>query len=126
GFERWCAVMSGILQVAGVPGFLENSEDLSENSDADAAAFQAFLAVWCSRFGSQPVTTADLFPLSEQLDLGNGEEHSRRIRLGRLLHRQRDRRIGDVRIEKVGLRAGAQNWRLVRKDANTASGTGSK
>ena len=126
GFERWCAVMGGILQVAGVPGFLENSEDLSENSDADATAFQGFLAVWCDRFGSQPVTTADLFPLSEQLDLGNGEEHSRRIRLGRLLHRQRDRRIGDVRIEKVGLRAGAQNWRLVRKDANTASGTGSK
>ncbi len=36
-FESWAAVLGGILQVAGVPGFLGNTDDFYESSDAEGA-----------------------------------------------------------------------------------------
>ena len=35
-FEQWSKVMGGILQVAGIPGFLGNSVEFYDSSDGDA------------------------------------------------------------------------------------------
>ena len=37
-FEGWAEVMGGILQVAGVPGFLGNLQEMYEQADAEGSA----------------------------------------------------------------------------------------
>jgi len=88
--------MGGILEHAGIPGFLSNLEEFYEASDAEGVA--------------------DLWQIAEEspLPLGNGSERSRRIRLGKLLARQRDRQYDDLRILSDGSRKKLQQWRLLR------------
>ena len=37
-FESWAAVVGGILEHAGVPGFLQDTEQLYEAADVDGAS----------------------------------------------------------------------------------------
>ena len=54
-FEGWAQVMGGILQVAGVPGFLGNLKEMYERADAEGAVWRVFVALWWDRFGTQQV-----------------------------------------------------------------------
>jgi putative DNA primase/helicase len=63
-FESWSETMGGILDVAGVPGFLANAEELYELSDAEGTLWRSFVAAWWDRFGTAEVGTADLFPIA--------------------------------------------------------------
>ncbi len=55
-FEDWAQVMGGILDVAGVPGFLGNLKDMYERADAEGGVWRGFIALWWDRFGTQPVS----------------------------------------------------------------------
>jgi putative DNA primase/helicase len=119
-FESWAEVIGGILDVAGVPGFLTNLDDMLEAADADGAMWRLFIAQWWDRFGSAEVGTGDLYELAANceppLPLGTGGERSQRTRLGKALGRMRDRvfvvgglqlRLGECRELKR-----AKQWRL--------------
>ena len=54
-FEGWAEVMGGILEVAGVPGFLGNLKDMYERADAEGGVWRAFVGLWWDRFGTQQV-----------------------------------------------------------------------
>ncbi len=120
-FEAWAAIMGGILEAAGVPGFLANLDEMYEAADAEGAVWRAFVAAWWERHGTAEVGTAELHELAiacePPLPLGDGGERSQRTRLGRALGQMRDRvfAIGEVtvRVTAVGIRHQAQRWRLV-------------
>jgi hypothetical protein len=118
-FEAWSEVMGGILDVAGLPGFLGNLEAFYDESDAEGEAWRAFVADWWAEHQELETQTKDLLALAGSLDLGD-REHSQKIRLGKLLSDMRDRMFTipwskatvTVRLERGGERRRAQLWRL--------------
>ena len=118
GFESWSRVIGGILEVVGIPGFLQDREQLYTASDDERAAKRALVHTWWDRFGERPVGVGQLFPMVIQaeidLTLGDGSERSQRSRLGKVLARCRDTVIGEYQIVSAGDRRGAQLWKLVR------------
>ncbi len=58
-FESWTEVLSGMLELAGVSGFMENAADLMER-DSGADEWSAFLAGWYEIFGSRPLLMKEL------------------------------------------------------------------
>jgi putative DNA primase/helicase len=119
-YESWAQTMGGILDVAGVEGFLENLDDMMAASDSEGAMWRGFISSWWDRFGTAEVGSSDLYDLAiscePPLPLGSGNERSQRTRLGKSLGRMRDRIfvIDDrsLRIEAGGTFRRAQRWRL--------------
>lgn len=129
-FESWAQVMGGILEVAGVPGFLANLKEMYERADAEGAAWRGFVAQWWERFGTAEVGVADLFELALQseLRLARGDERAKRTSLGHALVRMRDRifAVGELRlrVSAVGSFRRAQRWQL--EIAKSGAGRGSQ
>lgn len=131
GFERWAKAMGGILEVAGVPGFLENLGAFYEESDAEGAAWRSLVAAWWAYHGDREVGAAELFllltsPDGDSIDLGLGEGTDRALktRFGKALGAKRDRQFGDLRIVRVGVLHSAQRWRLVQAQAGNVGNVG--
>ena len=130
-FEGWAEVMGGILEVAGVPGFLGNLKEMYERADAEGAVWRVFVGLWWQRFGTADVGSSDLYELATAseppLPLGDAGERSQRTRLGQALGRMRDRvfAVGDLRlrITGVGVEHQARRWRLVLEDHGRTHGS---
>ncbi|WKZ83184.1 MAG: hypothetical protein QY307_02730 [Acidimicrobiia bacterium] len=118
-FENWAGVVGGILQVAGIDGFLENLDDFRGRADTETEQKRVFINRWAERHGELPVSTSDLLSLlgdlPDFLELGDGSERSRATTLGlRLVEMDRQVHSG-YRIEKARDRGGANQWRLRRE-----------
>jgi phage/plasmid primase-like uncharacterized protein len=119
-FESWSRIIGGILEVAGIEGFLGNLDELMASNDAEGAMWRAFIAMWWDRFGTAEVGTGDLYEVAlasePPLSLGSGNERSQRIRLGKALGKMRDRVFDlggrGVRITPSGVSHNVQRWRL--------------
>lgn len=115
-FENWSKVAGGILQTAGIEGFLSNLNEFYEEADSEGAVLRNFVEQWWAKFGTDKVSVSELFSLTSEydsFDLGKGGERSQRITFGKLLGRQRDRIIGDYAIKSAGVKDGKAVWRLV-------------
>ena len=131
-FEEWSHVIGGVLEVAGVPGFLGNLKETYQTTNAEGSAQSVFIAAWWDRHGPQPVGTAELFDLAVTCDpglpLGEGSERSQRTKLGMIVSRLRDRvfRIGEatVRMKALGIRHQAQKWALLPQQHTPVPGSG--
>lgn len=117
-FEEWTSVMGGILATAGISGFLGNLEEFYEASNEEASTWQGFIQAWLEMFGESEVGVSELFDmnngLDEPLDLGRGEDKSRRTKLGKELVQARDRQYNGLRIVLVGERHRAKRWKLMK------------
>ncbi len=119
-FESWAKVMGGILDVAGVPGFLEKRQEFYAEADTEGQAMRGFIAEWWDTHEGKPVGASELFILADTLmaeALGNGNPRSQLIRLGKLLAGARDRvfDVGDGKTLKVtaaGKKARLAQWAL--------------
>ena len=60
-FEDWTTIIGGILQHAGVEGFLANSSQLYKQADAESIQWEAFLRTLDSVFYSEPFTVAQVW-----------------------------------------------------------------
>jgi hypothetical protein len=126
-FEDWAKVIGGILEVADIPGFLGNLDDLYEQADEETAVWREFVESWWATYGDKPVKVADLWRLVTganggdfiALPLGDKSEHSQKIILGRLLSERRDRQFGPFRIMRGGKSNQARLWRLLREGRTT-------
>ena len=118
GFESWSDTIGGILATAKIPGFLGNLEDLYEQSDAEGAAWRAFVQAWWDKHEDKPVGVATLWDLINQgdlpIDLGKGSEHGQKVNLGREVKSRRDRQLENLRIIDAGTKRRAQLYRLER------------
>lgn len=105
-FERWTAVIGGILNVAGISGFLANLEQFYEAADQDGQAWRAFTAAWWEAFRDQPKKVSDLNQFCEERELmlklrGDGSVRSQQTRLGNALGSCRDRSFDGLRICRI-------------------------
>ena len=110
-FESWCRTLGGILDCAGLPGFLENRPELYRHVDQESEEWRAFLQAWWSVHRDHRVKAAELLPLIRDNDLIPGVFASARdpsndramsLRLGKALSARRDRAYGDIFIRKPG------------------------
>jgi hypothetical protein len=60
-FEDWSVIVGGILQLAGIDGFLANSDQLYEQADIDSVQWEAFLQTLDATFYSEPFTVAQVW-----------------------------------------------------------------
>ena len=121
-YEAWTAVIGGILQNAGLRGFLENLDELYERADTEGAVWRRFVQAWWDKHGDAEVGVADLYPIAlefEDFDLGKGQERAQKIALGMALGRRRDVVLGEYRIELARAeKQGAKRYRLIRMVRN--------
>ncbi len=105
-FERWSSTVGGIIQNAGIPGFLESLDELYDASDKEGQEWRAFVEAWWEAFADVPQKVTDLNQFCEReglmLDLrGDRSERSQQTRLGNALHSHRDQVYERYRIVKV-------------------------
>jgi hypothetical protein len=119
-FENWAHVLGGVLEVAGIPGFLGNLEEMMESSDSEGAAWNAFIGAWWDRFGTAEVTAAEVYDIALFCDppppMSGANEQARKTSFGMSIGRMRDRvfRLGDLRVRlvKAGTYRRATKWQL--------------
>jgi hypothetical protein len=102
--------MGGILEVAGVDGFLGNLMTFYERADTESAAWRALVASWWERHRSNPVGTGDLFTLADGIDgfdFGRGTDKGRRTAFGMALGKKEDHIVSGYRIMRTGKRTHA-------------------
>lgn len=115
-YEQWSKVIGGILESAGVPGFLSNLEEFYELADHEGAVLRMFVALWWEKYKNQDVGTVELLLIAEEvdgLDLHGKDDGGKRRSLGKLLAKQRDRVIGSSRICLAGTVNRAARWKLI-------------
>jgi hypothetical protein len=124
-YESWSEVMGGILEVAGIPGFLGNMGRVYSEADQEVLAWGEFCIVWWEEFQSQQVTTDLLLGLATRklllVDLwGERDNQGARVSFGKALSRMRDRIISGFRIRWAGedTRNKVQTYRLERVSNN--------
>lgn len=119
-FENWAHVVGGVLDVAGIEGFLGNLDEMMEASDSEGAGWSAFIAAWWDRFGTAEVGAADLFDVATFCDpappISGNNDKAQRTSFGIAIKKMRDRvfRVGDLKLRLVqtGTFRRAVKWQL--------------
>lgn len=126
-FEEWCRIAGGILQFAGIPGFLGNLDEMYKQSDPTTAAWEAFLHQlhqWMPKSGFKGADITVRLRDDDEMraalpeDLGDLEPlGSFQRRLGKALLKRVGRRYGEsgVHLVRLGSRQGVVVW-AVRLD----------
>jgi hypothetical protein len=89
-YENWARVMGGILDAAGIEGFLENRDEESAETDREAQRWNPFIERWWRTYQGRAVTAKDLLQFAGDVLPDEGEERSRLTRLGALLTQRVD------------------------------------
>ena len=134
GFEAWTLMVGGILEHAGVDGFLGNASALYDEIDSDSSEWEGFLLAIHECFAAKPFTVAEI---AERLhDKFCGERESLRAalpgflaevmdregffqrRAGKCFAERAGRRFGDtqVHLKRGVLSHGRQQWVTVRPE----------
>jgi len=123
-FQAWSKTMGGILDIAGVPGFLENREKLAAGADDESAFWHRFVAAWQERYPDEACTASVLLEdLGKDVEgtadiVGDGSPRSQTVKLGQALQTVCDRRFGTVFIRReTDKHSKAQRYRLEKADA---------
>jgi len=119
-YESYSEVIGGILEVAGVAGFLDIPEEQAR-LECDEGDLALFVHAWFKAFQLKPVGAAELLPLGTEVSIGGTTEHNQKVRLGKLLHAHRDRVFGDLAIREAGERTGSRLWRLAPVDSGSSA-----
>jgi len=69
-FEGWARLVGGILQAAGIPGFLGNADEMFDQLVTGGGEWEAFLALWHDTFDEGGITTKLLLNLLEDEERG--------------------------------------------------------
>jgi hypothetical protein len=107
--------MSGILEINGIEGFLDNREKFRRSADDDREPTINFLKAWFKEHESEPVYARTL----TEEDLGLSGELFAGISIGRdsealgkWLRKRRDSTTGGYRIRAKDDGHGTMKWRL--------------
>lgn len=117
-FERWSCVMNGILDTAGVAGFLDNRANVLDEVNSTAQEWRDFVAAWAGAYTTTTVTTAELTDLAREQDLlpsvfaRKGDDPAQKM--GLALAKHRGTVHGGYGIQKAGTNHAMKTcWRLV-------------
>lgn len=124
-FESWGEVTGGVLEVLGLPGFLENYDLLWDKVEGELPSWEAFVGHWFALKGESETFSSDLFKMAAAAELltqvyASAKTHRAAITsFGMALAKQVDRVFGDFRIERVAIdRCGRAVYRVVRVPAD--------
>jgi hypothetical protein len=102
-FEKWAQTVGGVLDAAGIVGFLEARDQMAHDVSPDSEAWHGSIKAWHGAHGELPVLVKDLVPHAEEhltRQLGDAEtERAKATRLGGLLRQKRGAVVGDWKIE---------------------------
>lgn len=107
GFESWAATIGGILEVAGVPGFLTARADLYETANAEPQEWADLLEALYQQHQGKTIGAREVLTAMKALNIftdyweGN-KPNSALKRVGHAVIRQRDRVFGGFRFQKTG------------------------
>jgi hypothetical protein len=95
-FESWAEVMGGVLDAAGIRGFLENLLTFHDRADEDSAAWRAFVRGWWEVHAEGAVQAKELIALAREtlpveMLTDSENDHVQATRLGRALASRVDR-----------------------------------
>ena len=107
GFESWAAVMGGVLDMAGVDGFLGNRDYLYAVADLESREWDVLCAAWHVAHSNRPVKTTEVLAVAKDNALlmplwADRTERGAQTSFGRALRERRDRVFGGFRIRFAG------------------------
>lgn len=125
-YESWAATVGGVLEVAGVLGFLEGREHLYEISNPEPEEWGNVLEAVHTAHGGVPVPAkaflAAMMATGSHIDLWEGRKPLAQLqRVGRALLSHRDRVFAGRRLRVAGVDSTTKN-RLYRVELLTAPG----
>jgi len=131
-FEEWSSVIGSILDVAKVPGFLGNIDELRLAADAESGSFAEFYDRWWAEYGSSTVKAKELLDIWKADDMLAGMvspdkgETMQAAKLGRIISQMVGVVRGGKRVVRNGQRAGSVSYRmdLVKVEDITLFSTG--
>ena len=105
-YETWAAMMGGILDAAGIPGFLENRSSSRQRGDEATNEWAFLVELWWEEYRGLPVTAGKLVTLAGTHDLmlemrSNYDSHKATTVMGKAVARMRDRIFGGYAIRKA-------------------------
>lgn len=109
GFERWTAVVGGILHAAGYPEWLTNMAEWRGVTDDSGQEHRTLIDAWHDRYQGNWVSARLVFDLAAELDLygwidRNPAERAKRTAFGiKVLNRIVGRVFGSLRVESDGV-----------------------
>lgn len=126
-FERWAAVMGGILEVNGVEGFLGNLDSFYQAADTESERWELFVLKWWEKFHQKSVGAGELFQLALESDIElSGNNHQGLLTsFGVQLRDHRDQVIGQFKIIRAGQSNRAIQWSLKPAHIKTVKNVGS-
>lgn len=121
-YESWARVIGGVLDTAGVPGFLTNLHEFYADVNAESAGWQQFVAAWWTRFGPEPQSATALhFTATEAgFTFKEWRDEKQRAELGTMLKAQKDNIYAGFAIRQGKDRSTkANNYRLEPREGQT-------
>ena len=121
----WCSMVGGILETAGIHGFLENMDQLLEEADAEHEDLTLFIRLWHDKYKTDPRFAKDLADLayngdpvedisgplwSEDVDHMKDEGKAKRI--SHFLKKHRNRVISGYKIVRIEDKKHGHRFRL--------------
>lgn len=118
-FEQWSFITGGILDVAGISGFLENRDEAYAAAASQIEEWRELIDLWWAEYTDQGITAGKLQALAAQHDLMLGmrsgyKDKTANTIMGTALARMRDRVIGQF-VVRSGSYDGVKKhnvWRL--------------
>ncbi|MET9071786.1 hypothetical protein ABZX95_06280 [Streptomyces sp. NPDC004232] len=113
-FESWSMVMGGVLEAAGIDGFLANRHQIEASGGDDRESILAFLQAWNTAHQGVDVTPADLAELNQSqenpLDHKPDKSGSLSGPMGFWLRKNKDRVVGGYQV--IQSSSNKRKWRL--------------
>lgn len=124
-FAEWERLMGGILEVNGIPGFLDNLDQYRDSLDPETEAWREFVQSWYHEHGNSYRTAKELLPTAMQCeDFASlvGDREGQAARFGKMLLAKRDRVFSGLKIMRASGRSNAGAlWRVSRAPITTIS-----
>ena len=133
GFEGWAHTIGGVLDVAGISGFLANLDEMYERAADGTHDWSAFLEAWREAYGDEARTTkqlaADLHNSSEEyaalrealpdeFGIADPERPDKALsrRLGNRFKKREGKPHGERRLclKRAGSHMNAKLWQVVK------------
>lgn len=131
-YQAWCRVVGGILQFAGVKGFLGNMDAMHEKTDPEGREWEAFLGAWHNHYGDAVVLVKELVEeiqkeegpaIRDALPSRLAEAMAKKgsgfaISVGRALQAKEGVHFGDmglhlIRVPEADKKSGANGWQVL-------------
>jgi hypothetical protein len=128
GFEDWSRIVGGILENAGIEGFLSNQETARMNEPDTSNDLFEFLPVLFSKYEGNWITAGEIRSLAAEKSmitsvLGDGNDRSQLANIGREMQQQVGQNFAGFRIEVRKNKSKNSNEYQVVKNNSEEAGT---